>query len=70
LQSMHRVVTGLATSLFSEMGPPQTSQLPKVPSSSRLIASFILAISFRSRSRILSSKFRSDSREARSLGSG
>ena len=47
LQSMQRVVTGLAISLFSEIGPPQTSQMPKTPSSIRLMASCIFMISFR-----------------------
>ena len=70
LQSMQWVVTGLAISLFSDMGPPQTSQMPKAPSSIRSIASRIFKINFRSLSRMRNSKFLSDSREALSLGSG
>ena len=35
LQSMHCVVTGRAWRRFSEIGPPQVSQMPKVPSSIR-----------------------------------
>src|SRR3990170_2997462 len=70
LQSMQKVVTGLAINLFSDMEPPQASQMPKVRSSIRWIASRIFKTSSPPRSRMRSSNFLPDSREALSLGSG
>ncbi len=70
LHSMQRVVTGRASNRLNSMGSPQTSQKPNEPSSILSKALRILFISFLSLSRMRNSKLRSDSRAARSVGSG
>src|SRR3990172_4707596 len=67
---MHSVVTGRAFKRAMPIFSPQDSQTPYSPSSSRSRASWILKMSFRSRSRIRRVKSRLDSREERSVGSG
>ncbi len=69
LHSMHKVVTGLEFRRSIPISSPHCSHCPKLPSSILCSASRILGISFRSRSRMLSMKFLSDSRVARSRGS-
>ena len=70
LQLMHKVVTGRAFKRFSEISSPHASQMPYVSFSSLSMASLIFPINLLSLSRIRSSKFLSDSKDARSVGSG
>lgn len=70
LQSIHKVVTGRAFRRCSDMSSPHSSQIPYVPLANLSRASFIFTMSLLSLSLILSVKFRSDSREALSVGSG